>query len=152
MMKLDHYLSSFLKWLAMLNTLIVMRKWSLRLVIKTYSKIWGKISSLIGKLLAFVLVFDGEPVYNDNDQYIKTKIKSYEDKINTKFQGKKIPKEAASHKHSSKIMLDSAIRVNKRYFPQIFLKECKDKIKKNKMKNLINDDLELSSADNESDK
>ena len=152
MMKLDHYLSSFLKWLAMLNTLIVMRKWSLRLVIKTYSKIWGKISSLIGKLLAFVLVFDGEPVYNENDQYIKTKIKSYEDKINTKFQGKKIPKEAASHKHSSKIMLDSAIRVNKRYFPQIFLKECKDKIKKNKMKNLINDDLELSSADNESDK
>ena len=121
-------------------------------MIKTYSKIWGKISSLIGKLLAFVLVFDGEPVYNDNDQYVKTKIKSYEDKINTNFQGKRIPKEAASHKHSSKIMLDSAIRVNKRYFPQIFLKECKDKIKKNKMKNLINDDLELSSADNESDK
>ena len=48
-------------------------------------------------------------------------------------------------------MLDSVIRVNKKYFPQTFLKECKDTIKKNKMKNLINDDLELNSADNESD-
>ena len=48
-------------------------------------------------------------------------------------------------------MLDSGIRVNKKYFPQIFLKECEDKIKKNKMENLINDDLQLSSADNESD-
>ena len=28
--------------------------------------------------------FDSEPVYGDNDQNIKTKIKSYEDKINTK--------------------------------------------------------------------
>ena len=128
-----------------------MRQCSLRLVIKTYSKIWGKISSLIGKLLVIVFVFDGEPVYNDNDQYIKTKIKSYGDKINTNFQGKKIPKETVSHKHSSRIMLDSAIRVNKKYFLQIFLKEFKDKIKKNKMENLINDDLELSSADNESD-
>ena len=42
--------------------------------------------------------FDSEPVYGDNDQNIKTKIKSYEDKINTNFQGKKIPKEIASYK------------------------------------------------------
>ena len=33
--------------------------------------------------------FDSEPVYGDNDKYIKTKIKSYGDKINTNFQGKK---------------------------------------------------------------
>ena len=128
-----------------------MRQCSLRLVIKTYSKIWGEISSLIGKLLVFALAFDGKPVYNDNDQYIKAKIKLHGDKINTNFQGKKIPKETASYKHPSRIMLDSGIRVNKKYFPQIFLKECEDKIKKNKMENLINDDLHLSSADNESD-
>ena len=41
----------------------------------------GKISSLIGK------EFDGEPFYGDNDKYIKTKIKSYADKINISFQG-----------------------------------------------------------------
>ena len=39
--------------------------------------------------------FDSKPVYGDCDKYIKTKIKSYGDKINTNFQGKKIPKENA---------------------------------------------------------
>ena len=42
--------------------------------------------------------FDSEPVYGDNYKYIKTKINSYGDKINTNFPGKKIPKENASYK------------------------------------------------------
>ena len=29
--------------------------------------------------------FDTAPVYGDNDKYIKTKIKIYEDKVNTNF-------------------------------------------------------------------
>ena len=32
-------------------------------------------------------------------------------------------------------MLDSVIRVNKKYYPQTLLDECKYKIKKNKMEN-----------------
>ena len=44
-------------------------------------------------------------------------------------------------------MLDSAIRVNKKYYPQTLLEKCKYVIKKNKMENLINDDLDLSSSD-----
>ena len=36
--------------------------------------------------------FDSEPVYGDNDKYIKAKTKSYEDKVNRNFQGKTIPK------------------------------------------------------------
>ena len=28
--------------------------------------------------------FDSEPVYGDGDKYIKTKIKMYEDRVNTK--------------------------------------------------------------------
>ena len=39
------------------------------------------------------------------------------------------------------------IRVNKKYFSQTLLKECKCAIRKNKMENLINDDLDLSSSD-----
>ena len=35
--------------------------------------------------------FDNEPVYGDNHKYIKMKIKSYSDHVNTNFQGKKIP-------------------------------------------------------------
>ena len=51
-------------------------------------------------------------------------------------------------------MLDSVIRVNQRYYPQALLEECKYEIKKNKMENLINDDLDPSSydeSDSESD-
>ena len=29
--------------------------------------------------------FDTEPVYGDNDEYIKTKIKMYADRVNTDF-------------------------------------------------------------------
>ena len=91
--------------------------------------------------------FDSELVYGDNDKYIKTKIKLYEDKINTNFQGKKIPKENTSYKCWSLIMLDSVIRANKNYYPQTLPEECKYEIKKNKMENFINDDLDLSSSD-----
>ena len=51
-------------------------------------------------------------------------------------------------------MLDSVIRANKKYYPQTLLEECKYEIKKNKMQNLINNKLDLSSSDepdNESD-
>ena len=48
-------------------------------------------------------------------------------------------------------MPDSVNRVNKKYYPQILLEECKYIIKKNKMENFIFDDLDLSSSDNESD-
>ena len=46
------------------------------------------------------------------------------------------------------------IRVNKKYYQQTLLEECIYVIRKNKMENLINDDLDLSSSDesdNESD-
>ena len=91
--------------------------------------------------------FDSEPVYGDRDEYIKTKIKMYGDRVNTNFQGKKVPKKNASYKCLSLIMLDSVIRVNKKSYPQTLLKECKYVIRKNKMENLINDDLNLSSSD-----
>ena len=37
------------------------------------------------------------------------------------------------------------------HYPQTLLEECEYEIKKNKMKNCINDDLDLSSSDNETD-
>ena len=46
---------------------------------KKYNKIWEKISNIMNT------EFDSEPVYGDNDKYIKTKIKSHGDRINTNF-------------------------------------------------------------------
>ena len=111
-------------------------------LLKKYTKIWERISSLMN------IEFDSKPVYGDKN--IKTKIKSYGDKLNTNFQGKKAPKENTSYKCLSLIMLDSVIRVNKKYHPQTLLEECKYEIKKNKMENLINDDLDPNLS-NESD-
>ena len=76
---------------------------------------------------------------------------SYGDKENTNFQGKKILKENASYKCLSLLILGSLIRVSKKCYPQTLLEECKNEIKKTKMKNLINDDLDLSSSDDETD-
>ena len=45
------------------------------------------------------------------------KIKPYGDKVDTDFQDKKIPKENASNKCLSLVMLDSVIRVSKKYYP-----------------------------------
>ena len=42
--------------------------------------------------------FDNESVYGDNDKYIKAEIKMHEDRVNTNFHGKKVPKENASCK------------------------------------------------------
>ena len=50
-------------------------------LLKKYNKIWERVSSLMN------IKFDSEPVYGDNDKYIKAKIKSYGDKVNTNFQG-----------------------------------------------------------------
>ena len=69
--------------------------------------------------------FYSEPVYGDVDKYIKTKIKTYGNKVNTNFQGQKVPKENASYKCISLIMLNSVIRVNKKYSPQTLLLEEK---------------------------
>ena len=110
-------------------------------LLKEYPKIWEKVSNLMN------IKFHSEPI-------LKAKIKLYGNKINTHFQGIKIPKENASYKCLSLIMLDSVIRANKKYYPQTLLDECKYVMKNNKMENLISDDLDLSSfyeSDNESD-
>ena len=58
-----------------------------------------------------------------------------------------MPKEKAPHKFLSLIMLDSAIKLREKYYPQTLLVECKYEPKKTKIEYLINDDLEKSSSD-----
>ena len=83
-------------------------------LLKNYTKIWEKVSNLVD------LKFSSEPVYGDNGKYIKTKIKTYRDNVNTSFQFKKVPKENSSYKCLSLIKPDSVIKASKRYYPQTF--------------------------------
>ena len=114
-------------------------------LLKKYTKVWEKVSILMN------IEFDSEPVYGNNDKYIKAKIKSYGDKENANFQGKKVPKENTSYKCLSLVMLDSVFRVSKKCYPQTLLEECKYETKKTEIENLINDDLDLSSCGDETD-
>ena len=50
-------------------------------ILKKYNKIWEKISNLMNK------EFDSEPVYGDDDKYIKIKLKMYGGTVSTNFQG-----------------------------------------------------------------
>ena len=114
-------------------------------LLKNYNKIWGKVSNLMN------IEFDSEPVYGDGDKYVKTKIKMHGGRVSTNFQGKKVSKENASYKCLSLIMLHSVITVNKKYYPQTLLEDCKYVIGKNKVENLINDDFDLTLSDESHD-
>ena len=85
--------------------------------------------------------FESKPVYGNDDKYIKTKIKTYEDSINTNFhnknESKKMPAEKIPCKCLSIIILDSVLYAYKKYHPQIFLEECKYKQERKKNKNYI---------------
>ena len=54
---------------------------------KYKKKIWRKVGHLMS------IESDSEPVYRDIEKYIKTKIKMYENNVNTNFQGKEVLKE-----------------------------------------------------------
>ena len=62
-----------------------------------------------------------------------------------------MPKEKAPSKCLSIIMIDSVIKANKKYYPQVLLEECKYIQEKIKVANYIEEDLENSESDSNSD-
>ena len=84
--------------------------------------------------------FDSDPMYGDKVIWRQSKYK---------FSRQKIATENASCKCWLLVMLDSVVRVSKKYYPQTLLEECKFYIKKTKLEDLINEDLDLSSSDDE---
>ena len=101
-------------------------------------KIWETIEGLM------TINFESKPVYGDDDKYINTKIKTYAGSIITNFHNKKMPKEKATCKCLSIIVIDSVIKANKKYYPQTLLVECKYTQEKIKIEHFINEDLEYS--------
>ena len=43
------------------------------------------------------------------------------------------------------------VKIDNNYYPQIFLEECKYAVKKKKIRNIINDELNLDESDDASD-
>ena len=68
--------------------------------------------------------FDSKPVFNE--KYLKSKIKSYNGKINTNFHNnnnnlKKIPRTGSQFICLSITLTDSIFRTGKNYYPRVFL-------------------------------
>ena len=114
-------------------------------LLKSYTKIWETIEELMK------ITFESKPVYGEDVKYIKTKIKMYAGSLITNFRNKKMPKEKAPCKCLSIIMIDSVIRVNKKYYPQTSLEECKYIQEKIKIENYINEDLGDIESDSETE-
>ena len=94
--------------------------------------------------------FNTKTTYGDNGKYIKARLKTYKDSINTNFYNKKglkqVPEGKIPHKCSSIKILDSVIYTYEKFYPQIFLEECKYVQEKIKTNNYI--DMELESESN----
>ena len=113
-------------------------------LLKKYNEIWDIVKN------HFKRGFDSKPVYNN--KYIKTRIKVYNDRISTNFQYKEITKDNKFCACLSVILLDSiVVNEDKKCYPQIFLEECKYAVKKKKIMNTINEELNLDESDDESD-
>ena len=110
-------------------------------LLKKYNQIWKRVEKLLK------IEFDSEPVYGDNDKYIKTKIKIYAGSMITSFQSKKMPKEKTPFMCFSITMLDYVVKAKKKYYPQTLLEEWRYEQEKIKMGNLIDDDLGKSLSD-----
>ena len=62
-----------------------------------------------------------------------------------------MPKEKAPCKCLSIIMLDSVIKANRKYYPQTLLEECKYVQEKMKTENYMDEDLEKSDSNDETE-
>ena len=107
-----------------------------------YSEIWDKIKEKLS------IKFHSRPVYDK--QYIKTKVREFNGVIKTNFLGDEAPTENEHYTCIVHIMFDSGLRMEKKNYSQVYLEECKYKIKKAKMSNFIKAELK-SEAESESE-
>ena len=106
-----------------------------------YTEIWNKIKSMLN------VRFHSQPIYDD--KYIKTKVKTFNNTINTHFSGDEVPKERIHYVCISAICIDSVLRTDKKNYPQIYLEQCKYKMKKGEFLSFIDDEVNVSSDDSD---
>ena len=108
-----------------------------------YNKIWDVIKDKLG------IEFYREPVY----EYTKLKAKAREldGVIKTNLLGNGIPKENMHYTCIACITIDSVLTIDKKNHPQVYLEECKYRIKKTQMSKFINTELKSDSESSDSD-
>ena len=108
-----------------------------------YNNIWSKIKELLGGIKLY-----SYPIYDDS--YIKIKVKTFSEVIETLFDGNEIPNEKVEYACIACISIDSVLKIDRKNYPQVYLKQCKYKVQKGEVKSLIDYEIDLDS-DYESD-
>ena len=94
--------------------------------------------------------FHSEPAYDKT--YLKAKVREFINKIKANFLGNGVPKENMHYTCIASITIDSAMRIDMKNHPQVYLEECKYRAKKMQMSRFINTKLKSNSvSDSESD-
>ena len=105
-------------------------------VLHIYYEIWDKIKETLS-------IKFNSPVYDE--KYIKAKLREFNGVIKTNFLGDEVPKENEHYTYIGYITIDSVMRMEKKNYPQVYLEECKYKMKKIKMIKFIEDELKSES-------
>ena len=109
-----------------------------------YNKIWNVIKNKLN------IKFHSKPVYNQ--KYLKVEVREFDGMIKTNFLSDEVPKENIHYTCIACITIDSAMRMEKKNYPQVYVEECKYKVKKIQMSKFINTELEsMSWSESESD-
>ena len=87
------------------------------------------------------------PVYDQT--YIKAKVREYDGVITTNFVGTGIPKGNMDYVCIVCITIDSVMKTENKNYLQVYLEECKYKVKKIQISRFINAELD-SNSDSES--
>ena len=91
--------------------------------------------------------FDRQPVYDE--KYIKTRVKTFEDKVITKYTDNEIEKERTHYSCIAVICDDPVIKLGKENYSQVNLEQCKLRLKKKKNNDLL--DYELGDSSDQSE-
>ena len=87
--------------------------------------------------------FHSEPIYEQ--KYLKAKVRECGAVIKTNFLGNHMPKENMYYTCIACATIDSVMKIDKKNHPQVFLEECKYRVKKMQMSGFINTDLKSDS-------
>ena len=103
---------------------------------------YNKIGDVIKNKLGIKLY--SETVYEY--KYLKAKVREFDGVIKTNFLGNDMPKENMHYTCIACITIDSVMRMDKKNHPQVYLEECKYRIKKIQMSRFINTELKSDSV------
>ena len=102
-----------------------------------YEQIWDVIKNKLG------IKFHSKPIYER--KYLKAKVREFDGVIKTNFLGNEVQKENMHYTCIACITIDSVMRTDKKNHPQVYLEECKYRVKKVQMSRFINNELKSDS-------